>query len=121
MNPTFTDAADTAQSNRVRSDLGNGARTVKDVASGELKNLATDVKDLASRTMDVDAAQMRNKVQDTLASARIAIASGAQTVKRQAQQVAGTTDDFVRGSPWQAVGIAALFGAVVGFLVHRRT
>jgi len=31
------------------------------------------------------------------------------------------TDDFVHDSPWQAVGIAALVGALVGILVTRRS
>ena len=35
--------------------------------------------------------------------------------------VADTADDYVRESPWQAIGIAALVGAVVGILATRRS
>jgi len=30
-------------------------------------------------------------------------------------------DDYVRESPWVAVGVAALIGALVGILVARRS
>ena len=37
------------------------------------------------------------------------------------KQVASSADDYVRESPWQAIGIAALVGAVVGILATRRS
>jgi len=35
--------------------------------------------------------------------------------------VAGTADDFVHDSPWQAIGLAALVGVLVGLVASRRS
>ena len=106
-----------------RSDPSNGAQRVKDAASGEIKNLMADVEDLVSRVADVrdpDLARIRAKVQAALASTRDSLLTGAETVRRQARQVAQTTDDYVRASPWQALGIAAVAGAALGYVIGRR-
>jgi ElaB/YqjD/DUF883 family membrane-anchored ribosome-binding protein len=42
-------------------------------------------------------------------------------VRAQARRVASSADGYVRESPWQALGIAALAGLAVGFLVARRS
>ena len=60
-------------------------------------------------------------VKSALASARDAIVKTTDTARRQARQVAGSTDDFVRLNPWQAVGLAALAGLAVGLLARRRS
>jgi ElaB/YqjD/DUF883 family membrane-anchored ribosome-binding protein len=49
------------------------------------------------------------------------LSEGADSVRRTAQDVASTADEYVRESPWQAIGIAALVGAVVGILATRRS
>jgi ElaB/YqjD/DUF883 family membrane-anchored ribosome-binding protein len=56
-----------------------------------------------------------------LSTAKEALTDSADKVRRQAQQVVGSTDDFVRDNPWQALGIAALLGVAVGFLAARRS
>jgi ElaB/YqjD/DUF883 family membrane-anchored ribosome-binding protein len=126
MDSTFTQAANQARSSasRVKNDLANGAQNVKDTAAGEFENLVSDVEELVTRVADVtdpEIARIRTKVQEAVTSARDAITSGAGRVRRQARQVAGGTDDFVNGSPWQALGIAALVGVAVGYLAGRRS
>lgn len=106
-----------------RSELGNGIRQVKDAATGEINNLMADVEDLVSRVADVkdpELARIRSKVQAALISTRDSLVTSAQTVRRQVRQAAETTDDYVRTSPWQAAGIAALVGAALGYVVGRR-
>ncbi len=125
MESTYDTASDNGRSGgrRVKSDLADGVRHVKDTATGEFKNLIDDVQDLVSRVSDVkdpDIAKIRSKVQDALVAARDALTDGADRVRRQAKQVANTTDDFVRDNPWQSLGIAALVGVAVGFLAARR-
>ena len=63
---------------------------------------------------------MRGRVETALASAKANLASGTDSIRRRARQVASSTDGYVRESPWQALGIAALVGAAIGFLVTRR-
>jgi ElaB/YqjD/DUF883 family membrane-anchored ribosome-binding protein len=125
MESTFNNASDQARAggSRVKNDIANGARKVKDSAGGEFKNLISDVEDLVTRVADVkdpDIARIRDKVTDAIASARDAISSRADSLRRQATDAASTTDDFVRDSPWQAIGIAALVGVAVGYLAGRR-
>jgi ElaB/YqjD/DUF883 family membrane-anchored ribosome-binding protein len=125
MDSTFNQSADAARdsANRFKNDAANSARNVKDTATGEFKNLISDVEDLVSKVSDLkdpEITKLRNKVQNAIATARDTISSGADTVRRQASQAASSTDDFVRDSPWQAIGIAALVGVAVGFLAASR-
>jgi ElaB/YqjD/DUF883 family membrane-anchored ribosome-binding protein len=54
-------------------------------------------------------------------SAKSSLADSAESVRRRAQRIAATADDYVHDSPWTAVGIAAFVGAVVGVLASRRS
>ena len=105
-------------------NLRSGIDDIKETASVEIKNLLADVEELVARIADMqdsDLEQVRSKVQRTLDAAKQHIAEGADSVKRQAQGVATTADDYIRENPWQAVGLAALVGAVLGTLLTRRS
>jgi ElaB/YqjD/DUF883 family membrane-anchored ribosome-binding protein len=54
-------------------------------------------------------------------SAKESLADGAEALRRQARKAVSGADGYVRESPWAAVGLAALVGAVVGILVARRS
>jgi ElaB/YqjD/DUF883 family membrane-anchored ribosome-binding protein len=113
-----------ASGRRVREDLGEGFDSVKSAASGEIKNLIADVEELMARISDLkdaDVVRMRGKVQRAVEATKQSVADGAFNLRRRAQAAASTADDYVRDSPWQAVGIAALVGAVVGILATRRS
>jgi ElaB/YqjD/DUF883 family membrane-anchored ribosome-binding protein len=66
-------------------------------------------------------ARIRTKVLRAVGSAKESLADSTESLKRQAQRAASTADDYVHDSPWQAIGIAALVGAVVGILATRRS
>jgi ElaB/YqjD/DUF883 family membrane-anchored ribosome-binding protein len=38
-----------------------------------------------------------------------------------ARELANTADDFIRDNPWQAIGVVALVGVTLGFLLARRS
>ena len=82
----------------------------------DVKVLATDLQELlkatASHTGDRIAAA-RSRVEGSLATAR-------DTITVQARDAAQTTDRYVREYPWETAGVAALVGAIVGFLIARR-
>ena len=112
-----------ATGRRIQRDLSDGAGNVKNAASAEIKSLIADVEDLVARIADLkdaDVARVRNKVLRAVDAAKESLTESADTLRRQAQKAATTADDFVHDSPWQAVGIAALVGAVVGILATRR-
>jgi ElaB/YqjD/DUF883 family membrane-anchored ribosome-binding protein len=101
----------------------SGFDEVKATASVEIKNLLADVEELVARIADMqdaDVDRLRGKVQRAVDAAKESLAGGAESVRRKAQSVADNADEYIRESPWQAVGIAALVGAVVGMLLTRR-
>jgi ElaB/YqjD/DUF883 family membrane-anchored ribosome-binding protein len=113
-----------ASGRRLRDDLGEGFDNVKSAASGEIKNLIADVEELMARISDLkdaDVVRVRGKVQRAVDATKQSLADSAVNMRRRAQQAASSADDYVRDSPWQAVGIAALVGAVVGILATRRS
>ena len=126
METTFDGTAEQvkATGRRVKNDLSEGAHDIKAAASTEIKSLIADVEDLMARIADLkdaDVVRVRGKVQRAVDATKQSLADGADAIRQHAQNVAGTADDFVRDSPWQAVGIAALVGAVVGILATRRS
>ena len=113
-----------ATGNRVKNDLSDGVNDVKAAATTEIKSLIADVEDLMARIADLkdsDVMRVRNKVQRAVDATKQSLADGADAIRQHAQTAANTADDFVRESPWQAVGIAALVGAIVGILATRRS
>ncbi len=109
---------------KLAEDASGGVSHVKSAAASEIKNLIADVEDLVARIADLkdaDIARMRGRVMRAVDSAKQSLSGGAETIKRQALRVANTADDYVHDSPWTAVGIAAVVGAVAGILATRRS
>jgi ElaB/YqjD/DUF883 family membrane-anchored ribosome-binding protein len=126
METTFDATTDQARATgrRLKSDLTDGVSDIKAAASGEIKNLIADVEDLMARIADLkdaDVVRVRGKVMRAIDATKQSLSDGAETIRQHAQNVANTADDYVRESPWQAIGIAALVGAVVGILATRRS
>jgi ElaB/YqjD/DUF883 family membrane-anchored ribosome-binding protein len=126
METTFGETTDQARANgrRIKDDLSESVGDIKSAASAEIKNLIADVEDLMARIADLkdaDVARVRSKVQRAVEATKQSLAESADTLRQRAQRVAGSADDYVRDSPWQAVGVAALIGAVVGILATRRS
>ena len=82
----------------------------------DVKVLAADLQELLRATASqagVCIASARARVDGALAHAW-------DTVTLQAREAAETTDRYVRQYPLETAGIAALAGAIVGFLIGRR-
>ena len=108
---------------RVGRELGRGAERVKRTAATELNGLILDVEDLLKKVAhvaDEDVTQLRSSIQARIDSARDTLATGSKRMSETARQAAGATDHYVRRSPWQAAGVAALAGAAVAYLFSRR-
>src|ERR1700719_646346 len=109
---------------RLKNDVSEGVKGVKAAASSEIRNLIADVEELMARIADLkdaDVVRVRSKVERAVDATKQSLADGAEAIRQRAQDVASTADDYVRDSPWQAIGIAALVGAVVVILATRRS
>jgi ElaB/YqjD/DUF883 family membrane-anchored ribosome-binding protein len=106
--------------------MGNMSKfdDVKATASAEISNLLADVEELVARSAgmeEADVQRLRGKVQRAMDAAKQSLAESAESVRRKGQRVAESADDYIHESPWQALGIAALVGALVSVLLARRS
>lgn len=122
---TSSDFRNTKQ--RGKGEYADNGRALKEAASEEFKSFVSDIEDVVKKVAnisDADVARVREKVQSALYSTKSGIASSAANIRAQAQQAAQVADDYVRESPWQAVGIgaalAAVLGLSIGYLAARR-
>ena len=109
---------------QVANDFKNGVKNVRAVGAAELQILIADVEELLDRVgnlKDAESVRIRRRVEQALENAKRNLESTTATVKTKARRVAGSADDYVRESPWQALGIAALVGVAIGLLASRRT
>jgi ElaB/YqjD/DUF883 family membrane-anchored ribosome-binding protein len=56
-----------------------------------------------------------------LASVIDPLVEASETWMKRAREAVATADDYVRNNPWQAIGIMAMVGVTLGFLVSRST
>ena len=114
----------------VKRGRGAEANGGENAGSAEWRKLVADVEDLVKKVANVDdaeIAEIRGKVEATLARAKntagegaAALREGAAAVRERAGEVSQATDEYVRDNPWAAIGIAAAIGIVVGFVAGRR-
>lgn len=66
------------------------------------------------------AGELRVRVQEHLAAAKIKLVEYEAAVIDKTKAVARATDDYVHENPWKSVGVAAGVGLVIGLLIGRR-
>jgi ElaB/YqjD/DUF883 family membrane-anchored ribosome-binding protein len=107
----------------IKNAAREAAQQAGTAAGEEVQNLIADVEDLIDRVGDAadpEIRRLRSKVAAALAITKKSIAEGVEQVQGQAKQAIDASDQYVRNQPWEAIGIAALAGLAVGFLVARR-
>ncbi len=62
----------------------------------------------------------RERIVDTLHDAKQRLAQVEQALGAKVKEVARATDDYVHEHPWQAAGVAAGVGFLIGMLISRR-
>ncbi len=86
---------------------------------GEFKALMVDAEALIKATEDHPGAaisSIRNKALETLAGAKESLSG----VEGKLLDKAKVADDFVHRNPWEAVGVAAGLGLLIGLFIGRR-
>lgn len=89
----------------------------------DLKVVVADAEELLRATATqagekVSAA--RERIQASLATAKVKLTDAERVLVDETKDAAKATDEYVRDNPWQAVGIAAAAGLVLGVLISRR-
>ena len=76
--------------------------------------------DRMAHVADPEIARVRAKVSQAVATAKRAVTDGSALLQRRTRDAIAAGDGYVRERPWQAVGIAAAAGLLVGLLIRRR-
>jgi ElaB/YqjD/DUF883 family membrane-anchored ribosome-binding protein len=102
---------------RLKRAEGNGGEGM--LRTTEWRNLVADVEDLIKKVAnvkDAEIAEIRSRVEHTLAQAKDAASEGVATIRGYARDASRVTDEYVHESPWAAIGIAAAVGVLIGVL-----
>jgi ElaB/YqjD/DUF883 family membrane-anchored ribosome-binding protein len=95
-----------------RDKLVDDFAAVLSEAEEMLKRAATETGDKAR--------DLRSQVETKLLRAKLSLQELEGQAVDHAKAAARATDDYVHDNPWQAIGIAAAVGVVVGLLMNRR-
>jgi ElaB/YqjD/DUF883 family membrane-anchored ribosome-binding protein len=74
----------------------------------------------ASKESGERASDLRSQVETKLRSAKMRLSDMHGDAMDNAKAAARATDDYVRDNPWQAIGVAAGIGFLVGLVLSRR-
>ncbi len=97
------------------------------ITTTQLKNDLTtvmrDAEALIHASADQGGAKMteaRTRIHQSLEAAKARFGAAGQAARRQAADTVHATEEFARRNPWQAMGVAAGVGLVIGALLARR-
>lgn len=64
--------------------------------------------------------EVRARAEESLQQARVRLTEMEDQAYQRARELADSTEGYVKENPWQALGIAAGVGVLVGLLLSRR-
>lgn len=108
--------------NRIGSTTRAKQRRGRALEKSLMRDFVSDVEELVKKVVDVpgvDLATVRDRVAGAIAGARDAVESGADSVRSGARVGTAAADQYVRGYPWAAVGVAIGIGVLLGFSSRR--
>ena len=87
------------------------------------RDALADAEALVKATADLSGdtlTEARTRARESLRIAKARLTEAQDVVAQKARGAANATDAYVRDSPWEAIGIAAGVGVLVGVLLARR-
>jgi ElaB/YqjD/DUF883 family membrane-anchored ribosome-binding protein len=87
------------------------------------KDALADAEALVKATAELSGDSLtaaRTRARDSVRIAKARLEEAQDVVVQKAKGAANATDTYVRESPWEAIGIAAGVGVLVGVLLARR-
>ena len=99
-------------------------------ASSFRKHAADELQDIVDKAEELldtigteggeAARELRERVSDTVRTARKRLGKLDARTRKAARQAVETTDEYVHDNPWQAVAVGAAAGIILGALLARR-
>lgn len=105
------------------STLGKDLEKLSGDVVADFKLVVSDVEALLSATANQGNSKLdavRAKAEESLKAAKVRLADAQAAVVEKTCEAAKATDTYVHESPWQAVGVAAAVGVVIGWLIRGR-
>ena len=105
------------------NESGITPSAARDQLVADLKAVVADAEELLRATKDAAGERVsaaRARAEETVKRARAKLANLDDMVVGRAKDAAKTADEYVHENPWNAVGIAAIAGILVGILIARR-
>ena len=89
----------------------------------DMKVVVSDAEEILRATAGVAGERMvdlRERIAERLRDAKLRLADAEAALVDKTKAAARATDDFVNDNPWQAGGIAAGIGLLLGIIIGRR-
>jgi ElaB/YqjD/DUF883 family membrane-anchored ribosome-binding protein len=89
----------------------------------DLKNIVADADEILRATAGVAGekmAELRERIGERLSDAKLRLADAEAIMVDKTRAAARVTDEYVKENPWQAVGVAAGIGFLIGVIASRR-
>ncbi|MBU0688623.1 MAG: DUF883 family protein [Gammaproteobacteria bacterium] len=94
----------------------------KQKLASDMRAVVADAEELLKATADQageKAASLRERAKANLAVAKVRLEEAEHAVLERTKVAAKATDEYVHDNPWQAVGVAAGVGLLLGMLIGR--
>ncbi len=105
------------------SDSSSSNLSSQEKLVSDIRAVIADAEEILKATADQTGeriANLRARIQDRLLDARIRLSNAEEVLVEKTRAAARAADDFVHDRPWQAVGIGAGIGFLVGLILGRR-
>jgi ElaB/YqjD/DUF883 family membrane-anchored ribosome-binding protein len=89
----------------------------------DIRAVIADAEEILMATADQTGekiASLRSRIKERVLDARIRLDAAEEVLVEKTRAAARATDDFVHENPWQAVGIGAGIGFLLGLVLGRR-
>ena len=99
------------------------AQTAQEILMADFQTLVRDTEKLLEHTATLagdQADELRAQIHDNLLRARETLQQTNQDLRDRGQAALGSAEQYVQENPWQAIGIAAGVGLLIGLLANRR-
>lgn len=91
--------------------------------TADFKVVVADAEELVKATANQGGEKLlevRAKMEESLLVAKVRMAQAQTELLVKSKAAAKATDIYVHENPWEAIGVAAGFGLLIGFLIGRR-